>query len=790
VTQRGGALSGLRVIDFTDETGRYATKLLAEAGADVVMIGRRQPGRPMADPGAAARGGVLDWWFDGGKRRVEADIDTDPGRAAYRTLAAEADLIVETQPPGRLAAHRLDHGDLVTVNPGLVQVSLTPFGRTGPRAAWQSTDLVAGAMGGVLSVTGEPDAPLNSWGAQNTNFGGLLAVLTGLAAVRRSRLTGHGSHVDLSLHESVVSSIENLFFQWNYRDMLPDLVDIPVRRGSRHWLDLYELTRAGTGSMMITPTPTPALLFDWMVEAGHPGVEPFLGLDVPELLDRRGEVMALTRDFVADREASTTWWEAQCRHVAFGAVQSIPEVAEIPQYAHRDFLAPVDWDGPDVTMPARPARLSATPSPPPAPPPAGPEPLTTVMGDWARTKHRPAADGPPPEPAQPLAGVRVLDLTWVLAGPFATRLLGDLGADVVKIQTEERATLVNRPDYPYYAVWNRSKRSGTLNIKADGALDVIRRLVEQSDVLIENYSAGVVAGWGLDWETVHGWNEKLIYVTMSGCGHDGPWTDVISYAPTVHALCGLTALTNPAGRTDVGPGFSLNDHAAGFMAAFQVVAALEARHRTGQGQHVDLAQTELGTHLIGPAVLDWLANGHETLADGNADALATTVPHEVYATSDGFVAISVRDDADWAALVAATGIEGLAAAALGSVAGRRAERATIDRLLGDWARGQTAFETATVLQEAGVAAGPVQDARALTDDDPQLAARGFWHPIEHPTFGARLADHFPAFIDGERPNSNRLAPAYLGEHNFEIFGDLAAMSSEEIAVAMGEGLLA
>ena len=260
----------------------------------------------------------------------------------------------------------------------------------------------------------------------------------------------------------------------------------------------------------------------------------------------------------------------------------------------------------NVRMPHRMVKMSATPTGPPQPPQLESTNLEDLLADWGSRDSAEPTVGE--RLARPLEGLRVADFTWVLAGPFCTRMFGDLGADVIRIQNEERSTLVNRADYPYYFVWNRSKRSATLNMKHPEALAAARRIIESSDVLIENYSAGVLEAWGLDYETVHEWNPKLVYVTMSGCGHDGPWKHVISYAPTVHAVCGITHLTNFADRGDVGSGLSLNDHLAGFSAAATTLAAIEARDRTGVGQKVDMAQLEIGTYAIGPALLDYFAN--------------------------------------------------------------------------------------------------------------------------------------------------------------------------------------
>ena len=423
----------------------------------------------------------------------------------------------------------------------------------------------------------------------------------------------------------------------------------------------------------------------------------------------------------------------------------------------------------------------------PRPAPAGAERVAGGPGAGGAGSATGPATGPLP---RPLDGLVVIDLSWVLAGPFGTRLLGDLGADVIKVQTEERATLVNRPDFPYYPVWNRSKRSATLDLKRPEAIDVMRRLVERADILVENYSSGVLERLGLGWETVRTWNERLIYISMSGCGHEGPWKDIISYAPTIHALCGLTKLTNPPGRGDVGCGFSLNDHAAGFAAALSVLAAVEARERTGRGQYIDMAQLEVGTYLTGPALVDYWANGHETLPAGNVDALADPVPNEVYRCGDGrYLAVTASDDAMWAALAAHTGLDRQPDARnLSTVDGRREARARIDEHLAAWCAGRDGEAAMRSLQDAGVAAGVVQDAADLAERDEQLADRGFWLTAELAEFGPRRHDRFPAVWSGTDLAPYRNAPAYLGEANFEVWPELAGVDFDDVAAGVADGL--
>jgi crotonobetainyl-CoA:carnitine CoA-transferase CaiB-like acyl-CoA transferase len=777
-------LHGLKVVDLTDDSGRFATKLLTQMGADVVRItDAGSPGHAMADDDAAALGGVLDWWYDGGKRRRLLDLEQPADRDAYRQLAARADLIVEAERPGRLHELGIDHEHLTEANARLCQVSITPFGRTGPRRHWLTSDLVSAALGGTLSVTGLPERPLNLWGRQTFNYAGFLAAQGAIAAVLAARADGTGRHVDVSIHETLSGAIEHPLMQWLFDDVL-ELPKVAERQGALHWLRAYDLAECRGGYTMITPTPDSARLIEWLIEDGIEAARAWRDVDTATAVGFIDEIMDVVRAWVRNKDARELWWEAQSRHVAFGGVLDVPAVAAIPQFEHRGFLKAAEAAGASVRQPARLVRFSEAPDAPARPPASDETTLEEILASWGSTTP-PAAGA---SRARPLEGVRVADFTWVLAGPHATRMLGDLGADVIRIQNEEHSTLVNRPDYPYYFVWNRSKRSATLNMRHPDALATVRRLLENCDVLIENYSAGVLDSWGLDWETVHAWNPRLVYVTMSGCGHDGPWRHVISYAPTIHAVCGITHLTNFSDRGDVGPGYSLNDHLAGFAAAVTTLAALYGREHSGRGQKIDMAQLEIGSYAIGPALIDHLANGRDAAPQGNADGLQDHVPNEVYPCRDGFVAVTVTSDEQWPALVDLLGDARLTAPELRTEAVRVANRAEIDVILGAWLADRDAGPAMAELQRAGVPAGRVQNMRDLIEEDEQHRARGFWEPVTHDGFGDRLSDTYPALWDGRRLPIERLAPAYLGEHNFEVFGELAGMSAEAIAEGIAAGL--
>jgi crotonobetainyl-CoA:carnitine CoA-transferase CaiB-like acyl-CoA transferase len=325
---------------------------------------------------------------------------------------------------------------------------------------------------------------------------------------------------------------------------------------------------------------------------------------------------------------------------------------------------------------------------------------------------------------------------------------------------------VNDPNHPYFYVWNRSKRAVSLGMKHERAHEVVRRLVEKSDVVIENFSAGVLARWGLSYETVSEWNKGIVYVSMSGCGHEGPWYDLVTYAPTIHALSGLTYLSNPPGRGDVGPGFSLNDHAAGLSAAFAILAALEARDQTGEGQHVDISQMETGAYLIGPALVDYLNNEREAHPIGNEDPFGQLTPNECHRTNDGrWLAVSCRNDDERARLADITGGVELA----------------------QWAATVDAPAAQEQLQAAGIPAGMIQDGGDLMDD-PQLVARDLWHTCDHAVFGVRPYDRFPARFSAMSLDPYVPPPSYVGEHNFDVYAEIAGLEADEIADGMADGL--
>lgn len=401
---------------------------------------------------------------------------------------------------------------------------------------------------------------------------------------------------------------------------------------------------------------------------------------------------------------------------------------------------------------------------------------------------------------RPLDGLRVLDFSHVLAGPFATRVLGDMGADVVKINSQTRAVGANDPTHPYYLMWNRNKRALALDMANAESRTLCRALCEQADVVIDNFSVGVLDRWGVGYDAVSQHNEGVIYVQMSGMGDGGPWSKYVTYAPTIHALAGLTHLTGVPGREDIGIGFSYNDHQAGLHGAVAILAALAARRRTGKGQRVDVSQFEIGVNFAGPALLDYFANGNAARPCGNDLPYDMVAPHNVYRCAPAeaatieeqrWVAIACMSDAQWQALVQLIGAPAWAQRdQYTSAEGRVAGKVEIDRGLSAWTQHQDAYEVMYACQAAGVPAGVVQDGVDLVEHDPQLRGVGFFEQLDdvHPELGQTWVDHLPIHF-AKTPCEDYQRVRALGEDNAAVLADWLKMSDAEISKAQEDGLL-
>jgi benzylsuccinate CoA-transferase BbsF subunit len=393
----------------------------------------------------------------------------------------------------------------------------------------------------------------------------------------------------------------------------------------------------------------------------------------------------------------------------------------------------------------------------------------------------------------PLEGLRIADFCWIGAGSYTTKILGDMGADVIKIESSTRLDSlrlagpykdgragVNRSGY--FADRNSSKRGITLDMKHPQALGVIRRLIERSDIVANNFAAGVMEKFGLGYEDVRRMRPDAIYLAMSMQGSQGPQRDFRGTGSSIAALTGILDLSGLPDRVPAGTGTNYPDHLPNpTHAAFAVLAALRHRRRTGEGQYIDFAQTEPMLSLMGPTFLDLTVNGRLQARRGNDHPWAA--PHGVYpcAGEDRWIAITVMRDAQWAALVEAMGRPAWALEARwATLPERHRHRQELGDLLGAWTAGQEAQALMRDLQARGVPAGAVQDARDVTQADPQLRHRGHWVRLPHAEMGDSIYNNLPFRFSRTPVQPARAAPM-LGEHTREVLGDLLGFTEAEIA---------
>jgi benzylsuccinate CoA-transferase BbsF subunit len=397
-----------------------------------------------------------------------------------------------------------------------------------------------------------------------------------------------------------------------------------------------------------------------------------------------------------------------------------------------------------------------------------------------------------------LAGVKVADFTWIGAGSYTTKLLADLGADVIKIESSERldslrlarpfkdgVTGVNRSGY--FADRNSSKRSITINAKHEEGLQLIKRLIAQSDVVTNNFTPGVMDKLGLGYDVVQAIRPAIVYCAMSMQGSTGPHRQHLGYGLTIGAMTGFQHLTGLPEREPAGTGTNFPDHLPNpTHAAFVILAALRHSRRTGIGQCIDIAQTEPTIAALGASILNYTVNGVIDQRRGNAHA--EVAPHGVYpcAGDDRWIAIAVMNDAQWNSLRRVLDIPD--DARWRSNAGRMADRETIDAVIAQQTRSHEVVQLMHALQTAGIAAGAVQDARDVLQRDPQLQARGHWVSFDHPEMGPSTYNAAPfRFSDAQ---SDPLSPApLLGQHTREICRDLLGIGEQEIDRLIAAGAL-
>ena len=394
----------------------------------------------------------------------------------------------------------------------------------------------------------------------------------------------------------------------------------------------------------------------------------------------------------------------------------------------------------------------------------------------------------------PLEGVRILDFTWVVAGPVATRILGDHGAQVVKVERKNPPPLGNRK-LGLQCDLHRSKLSVALNMQHPRGVELARRLAATSDVVIDNFSARVMRMWGMDYQSLVAVKPDIICISMSGLGHTGPLSSYVSYGPTLQALTGYTQLMAEPDGTPAGYGYSYADMVGGYTGALAALVALWHRRRTGHGQFVDLSQFEAAAAVVGPALLDISVNGRAQSAPGYKSQEGPAAPHGVYkcraldGDDDRWVAISVRTGPEWRRFVTALGSpEWAHDPKFRTLYLRMQNSAELDAHVSQWTLERSAEDAMATLQRAGIAAGVVENGIDLCARDPQLKERGFWPAVSTKKGAVTHVTGIPFKLSAGSGEVRTIAPE-VGEALDDVLCELIGIGTAQRDELIAEGAL-
>ena len=816
---RTGFLSPYRVLDLTDHRGALAGRIFAQLGADVVQVEPPEGVDARRIGPFAPDGRSMTWAAHGaGKRSLVLDPERSAHRELLRDLVARADFVLESRAPGEPAW--LGPEVIEAANPAAIHVRIPPFGLTGPRAADPATDLTLWAAGGPLLPTAvDGDPPVRMSVPQAWAHAAADAVGGALVAHFARLETGRGQGVEVSalrsatqctLSASLAPAIGHAGFALRPSFAAPG----SSRRGpmKSKWRGRDGLLEMPFAMGPATGAFTNAF-FAWMHERGALS-ERFAAWDFRTLPARllAGEIpdeaietlQAETAAFLAGIGAVEAVETAIARRLLLAPIATIRDLVESPHLAARDFWeTSADADGREITLPGPLARTEVPAFAGPRPAPAKGEHSDEVLNDWL---GGPDAERAPVRPAKAggaLAGLKVLDLAWVVAGPMVGRNLADHGATVLRVESSRRIE-AGRNSGPYkdgvydpalsalFQNCNAGKRGLCLDLTQEAGRAVVRDLVKWADLVVESFAPGRMDAWGLGYDVLRGINPEIILLSSSLMGQTGPWAKLAGFGNVGAAMSGAQALAGVPGRMPVGPSGPYTDFVGPRYGLALVLSALDWRRRTGRGCWLDLSQGEAGIQFLAPAAADYAATGRVAEADGCRDP--GMAPHGVFPCAPGadgaprWLALAVRDDADWRALAAAIGREDWAAdPALADLAGRKAAEVALEAGLADWtaARGAEAAEAA--LLAAGVPAHRVADYPDLWAD-PQLSHDGHWISLPHPLAGETWVEACRFRLSATPGAPARCAPTFGRDRDWAL-AETLGYDPERIAALEAAGAL-
>lgn len=789
-----GLLDGVRVLDLSDGVADAVARLFADLGADVLKI-EPPDGSPARDAlPTLGRASIPFALHNANKRCAVLDPLDDDDCEHFHTLAAEADIVVDTGFDEQGAMFGTSGAELAARYPHLVVLSITYFGATGPRASWRATDPVLYAMCGALSrsgpTTGTPVLPPDGIASATA---AVQAAWAALCAYFNRLRCGTGDYIDFSWFDAVVMALDPAFGA--HGQAAAGMRSGGRWRGRPKNQDAYPIYPCADGHVRLCV----------MAPRQWRGLRRWLG-EPEEFQDPGYDVIgarfaAWPRISVLIREmfAGQTMQDL----VAAGQAHGVPIAAVLspPQILASDHFQEVGATTVAELSPG--ARTSV--------------PTGYFVVDGRRAGFRtpaPAAGhdepfwlgGPSVVPSptgrlgeHPFAGLRILDLGIIVAGGELSRLFGDLGAQVIKVESADypdglRQTRAGEAISESFA-WTRRNNLGLgLDLRSERGKQIFRRLVADADAVFANFKPGTLTALGFSYDALRAINPRIVLAESSAFGGTGPWSARLGYGPLVRATTGVTRLWTADGAQEADPGeyafydatTIFPDHVVGRVTAIAALAALIHRNRIGRGAHIHISQAETVVNQ-----LDTLYATQAAIAGGLAQVRDDTGLHAVFpcAGDDEWCVISITSDDEWRR--AAWVLDHSAWAddprfATGEA--RLANRKELVELVSAWTRTRTPTRVAELLQAASVAAGPMNRPPDVLED-PQLTARKVYRPMTHPLLANPLpAETGPAPFHHIPPAPQRPAPQ-PGQDTAEICRTLLGMSPAQIAQLIDERVI-
>jgi len=803
-------LQHYRVLDLCEGISQFAGYLLASLGAEVIAV--EPPGGvqsrhagPFVDDEPDPERSLAHWAYNQGKQSVTADLTTAEGRERLLELVRGADALIEDAPVGHMASLGLSYDELAAVNHAIVHASVTPFGSTGPRSAWAGSDLTAVAGSGFLHASGDKDrAPVRVSGVPQSflQAAGDAAAAT-LIALREAQRSGRGQHVDISAMESMThGQPQNLSPRVN-----ANAIERLAGGLSLGGIDVPMMFPCADGNTICVAlmgaafAPFTQRLVEWEAEEGFAdeelqavdwetvATEVLSGQRSPEII---GKSFATHAHFLATKTTEELWAAAFDRNILITPSALVSDLLTNPHFAARDFWREVELDG------GRSARFCGPLVHFSADAPERTPVVPTLGGDndSVNLERRPHAaatvaanDGPFSDGSElPLAGLKVVEFSWVIATPSAVRILADYGATVVKVETESRPDTMRtvnpfvdeeaHPDNSVgYGVYNAGKRSLSLDLSKPESRQVVEDLIRWADIATESWAPGAAARMGFGYDDFSAINPQIIMLSSSLLGQSGPYSSLAGYGFMAAAIAGFYEITGWPDRGPAGPYGPYTDFLAPRVIVASLMAALERRDRTGTGCYIDISQTEAALHYLAPAILDASINGRDPQRCGNDDPHMS--PHGVFPSTgeDQWVAVACTDDR-WAELAEIIGLTGDGAAGWDQAA-RRERAAEIDEATSAWTSGRSNTEAAEALQASGIDAYPVNNAQGCCDD-PQLQAREHHINVPQSHRGTMWTQNCRTRMSRTPPVVWRGGPC-LGEDNFEVLTEFLGYDADRVA---------